>query len=1045
MTTEVLSSLIVKNLNDRFYERRKIAALDIEKLIRDSQAASDNQKVKAIITTLVNDFTYSTAPNAKNGGLIALAAVAIALGPNISHYCDDIVPPILSCLADPDTRVRYYACESMYNVVKIARTDILKFFNEIFDALSKLSADMEVSVKSGAELLDRLIKDIVAEATIYYNPEYATEGFNNVGVEKIESEYEGTSDYHDHPLAGPAPPVPGTYPLLPGMQQDTFNLPRFIPLLAERIHTRNPFTRMFLVQWIFTLDQIPDLELIAYLPDFLDGLFDFLSDPNVDVRIATLNVLGEFLKEIDDVIEIQKERGVLRIKGKNSQQMVIIKESATISEAKVSQGKAKLPSPPPYTQVARDDQTTEVTENSEFQEGGKDSFNSAVLATTSEQNSLSEENYTGHSYKLYEGVILDFGRMVDILTPHLSSSDEETQATALRWINDFILLAKEIMLPFAPMLINAILPSLAHAVNQIRNTAAATNANLYKLIWETPSGSDIGTNESTSSENATKEHFDYHLVVETLTSQFQNEHEETRIASMEWLLMLHRKFTRKAIDDTTFSALLKVLSDTSEEVVRRDLELLAQISQFSDSNYFTRFIHNLLTLFSTDRRLLETRGSLIIRQLCLSLEPERIYRTFSEILEKDEVLDLDFVSTMVQNLNIILITAPELLELRRRLRNLDSRDGTYLFTTLYKSWCHNPVAAFSLCLLAQAYEHAANLLQIFAELEMSVNFLIQIDKLVQLLESPVFTYLRLQLLEPDKYPHLFKCLYGILMLLPQSSAFVTLRNRLNSVSSMVMLYASNGYVGQNSMANQPQYVYTQSQANPTASVPQQTVQVKNASQQQQKSKHGSSPTHTSPLSSGTSYPQGLQQIAQQHNDSHLRWQELLVHFRGIQSQHEMYRRNGGRNSVTLMNQSLSRQGRPSLRGDVSAETLRVDGTQLESQRVNGAALTVANNPAPLTKSRPRSSSVSSSSSSLSSKSITAKNAGSQTNVAISINDELLTRPVLTSRSSGSSLLSVNSVPKREATSRSSGTAGNMVSGIVKKITGVSSLGSPSRK
>lgn len=46
---------------------------------------------------------------------------------------------------------------------------------------------------------------------------------------------------------------------------------------------------------------------------------------------------------------------------------------------------------------------------------------------------------------------------------------------------------------------------------------------------------------------------------------------------------------------------------------------------------------NLLELFSTDRRLLETRGSLIIRQLCLNLNTERIYRTFAEILEKEEV------------------------------------------------------------------------------------------------------------------------------------------------------------------------------------------------------------------------------------------------------------------------------------------------------------------------------------------------------------------------------------------------------------------------
>lgn len=87
---------------------------------------------------------------------------------------------------------------------------------------------------------------------------------------------------------------------------------------------------------------------------------------------------------------------------------------------------------------------------------------------------------------------------------------------------------------------------------------------------------------------------------------------------------------------------------------------------------------------------------------------------------------------------------------------------------------------------------------------MTVNMLIQIDKLVQLLESPVFTCmviteswvalanvqldLRLQLLEPERYPHLYKCLYGVLMLLPQSSAFAALKNRLNSVSAIGYLH-----------------------------------------------------------------------------------------------------------------------------------------------------------------------------------------------------------------------------------------------------------------
>lgn len=142
------------------------------------------------------------------------------------------------------------------------------------------------------------------------------------------------------------------------------------------------------------------------------------------------------------------------------------------------------------------------------------------------------------------------------------------------------------------------------------------------------------------------------------------------------------------MDDGTFPALLKTLSDSSEEVIKHDLQLLAQISSSSEESYFKLFMINLLELFSTDRKLLETRGSLIIRQLCLNLNTERIYRTFAEILEKEEVgvpkatihsmplitqQDLEFASGMVLKLNMILITSPELAEFRRRLKSLETR------------------------------------------------------------------------------------------------------------------------------------------------------------------------------------------------------------------------------------------------------------------------------------------------------------------------------------------------------------------------------------
>ena len=242
-----------------------------------------------------------------------------------------------------------------------------------------------------------------------------------------------------------------------------------------------------------------------------------------------------------------------------------------------------------------------------------------------------------------------------------------------------------------------------------------------------------------TSTEQTKPELDYIEAVRVLQLQLLHEREETRVAAITWLRLLHRKAPNKvlALHDGTFPVLLKTLSDPAEAVVTQDLQLLSQLSKNSEDNYFSSFMIALLQLFSTDRKLLEIRGNLIIRQLCLNLKPERIYRTFADCIEKDE--DIEFSSIMVQNLNNNLITAPELAELRKRLRNLDTKDGQAFFVALFKAWSHNAVATFSLCLLAQAYEQAYHLLQIFADLEMTVNMLIQIDKLVQLLESPVFT------------------------------------------------------------------------------------------------------------------------------------------------------------------------------------------------------------------------------------------------------------------------------------------------------------------
>ena len=737
----------------------------------------------------------------------------------------------------------------MYNIAKVAKGEILLYFNDVFDALCKLAADTELSVKNGAELLDRLVKDIVSESAATYAsilaPETAVAAMDEEGQEPESVE------------------VP-----------NAFSLPKFIPLLQERIHVLNPFTRTFLVSWITLLDSIPDLELVAYLPSFLGGLLKFLSDPNQDVHTTTKVALDRFLTEIKKIAAVKKgvaesrrSREVDRKASADSNGVAV--ESPQSEGVEMGRDEDDEQQEPPVTPLpaTNGDAEGEVAD-------GESSLTAAEDDDDDDDDDDDEEKEVDDFEDEWipgQDVQVDYQRILDLLVTFLSESiEEEVQVTTFKWIECFLDICPEDILVFTPRLLAQVLPALSHDVDLVKQAANRVNQALMAYIMSLPedplrsnsmqeqqqqnsplppSGSSAPTipgvralkemngvdrqstaslpsrapprkpaspepvdppsrtpeirtpepplDEQESTPTTPHADLDYEAAVNALTLQFLHEHEATRVAALAWLIMLHRKSPRKilAIQDATFPALLKTLSDPAEAVVTRDLLLLSQISLSNDDSYFASFMVNLLKLFRTDRRLLETRGNLIIRQLCLSLPAEKIYRTLADCLERDNNSgndyedDIAFSSIMVQNLNNNLITAPELQDLRKRLRNLDtSRDGQTFFTVLFRAWCVNAVATFSLCLLAQAYEQAYNLLQIFAELEMTVHMLIQIDKLVQLLESPVFTYLRMQLLEPERFPYLYKCLYGLLMLLPQSSAFAALKNRLNSVSAIGYLH-----------------------------------------------------------------------------------------------------------------------------------------------------------------------------------------------------------------------------------------------------------------
>ncbi len=111
-----------------------------------------------------------------------------------------------------------------------------------------------------------------------------------------------------------------------------------------------------------------------------------------------------------------------------------------------------------------------------------------------------------------------------------------------------------------------------------------------------------------------------------------------------------------------------------------------------------------------------------------------------------------------QHFNLSLTLAPQVKALRSLLAEATAAEaGADLFHSLYSSWSHSAGAVLSLCFLAGAYSHACDVITAYAHLPMGVEVLVQIDRLVQLLETPIFTYLRLQLLQPARYPDLIRC------------------------------------------------------------------------------------------------------------------------------------------------------------------------------------------------------------------------------------------------------------------------------------------------
>lgn len=80
---------------------------------------------------------------------------------------------------------------------------------------------------------------------------------------------------------------------------DHFDIERFIPRLAQFLSVPHvPHKRRFLIDWTSLLQSVPDIDMLLYLPELLDGMMTMLSDTHTEIRTAAGRTLENFLRQV---------------------------------------------------------------------------------------------------------------------------------------------------------------------------------------------------------------------------------------------------------------------------------------------------------------------------------------------------------------------------------------------------------------------------------------------------------------------------------------------------------------------------------------------------------------------------------------------------------------------------------------------------------------------------------------------------------------------------------------------------------------------------
>ncbi|AQK61882.1 Protein VAC14-like protein [Zea mays] len=138
--------------------------------------------------------------------------------------------------------------------------------------------------------------------------------------------------------------------------------------------------------------------------------------------------------------------------------------------------------------------------------------------------------------------------MAEILVRRAGSTDEFTRLTSITWINEFVKLGGEQLVPYYADILGAVLPCISDEEEKIRVVARETNEELRAIKADPAEGFDIGA------------------ILSIAKRELNSEHEATRIEALHWFFTLLDRYCAEflAYLNDIFDPLLNALSDPSD-------------------------------------------------------------------------------------------------------------------------------------------------------------------------------------------------------------------------------------------------------------------------------------------------------------------------------------------------------------------------------------------------------------------------------------------------------------------------------------------------